>query len=103
MISLVETHRRYRAWAARFGQGPILVVGMGAGLAGAVLMSLAGPELRPVIFWKVLPWFALLAGPLAAFDAWGAAVHRARPREGLARALLILAICWGFALWALVR
>ena len=102
-MSLVELHQRYRNWAARLGQGPILAISVGASMVGVLVMSFAGPEFRPVIVSRVLPWFALIGGPLAAFDAWGAAMHRGRAQEGIIRALGILAMCWGFAVYAFMR
>ena len=94
---ILVAYRRYRTWAAKFGRGAVLWIGACAGVAGVLLIAVMG---RDWAMWRFLPWFATVAGPLASFDAYGAAAHRGVPREGFVRALIILLLCWGFAGYA---
>jgi len=99
----MELYRRYRIWASQLNQTAIVILSVSAAMIGVVALSLAGPDGRPVIFWKILPWLALVGGPLAAFDAWGAAAFRGHAREGIVRAAIILTTSWGFAAYAFLR
>jgi hypothetical protein len=97
LAMLLEAYGRYRAWAAGFGYGALTVIGMCAAACGLVLIAVMGFDWAE---WRFLPCLAALGGPLASFDAYGAAAHRGRTREGVARALFILALSWGFAAYA---
>jgi hypothetical protein len=99
-LSLREHYARYRTWASHFGTGSGVVIGAAAAGVAALVLAFAGRDGRVWIFHNLLPWFALLGAPIAAFDAWGAAVWRGRPREGAVRALVIIALMWGVAAWA---
>lgn len=94
---LLQAYRRYRVWAAGFDKGASRRLGACAGVGGVVLLAVMGSDWT---LWRFLPWFAAICGPLASFDAYGAAAHRGAPREGVARAVLILALCWGFSAYA---
>jgi hypothetical protein len=88
---MMTMYKRYRQWAAQFGQKDIMLIGAASGAIGYIVLIFLGKKLT----LSILPWVTLIATPLAAFDAWGAATHRGAPREGILRALVILALFWG--------
>lgn len=93
LVRTMKVYTQYRNWATKFGQKEIIVIGGVAGLVSSILVSIWGTG----VIVHFLPWFVLLVGPIAAFDAFGAAAHRGAVREGVLRASVILAIFWGLA------
>lgn len=89
-MDLRDLYRRYRRWAAQVDGSRAIALGAGAGGIAAGVLGLVGSEWRSIIFWNVLPWLVAIAIPIAAFDAWGAAMERGAPVEARVRALIIL-------------
>lgn len=67
----------------------MVAVGALAGTVAAILISLTRLLGWTPSWPSILGWFCLIAGPLAALDAWGAAMYRGRPREAWARLILV--------------
>ncbi|MBK7586149.1 MAG: hypothetical protein IPI67_38945 [Myxococcales bacterium] len=93
---MLDWYRRYRKWAhEEWDQRASVAMAACAGAAGAGLLSLwhiMGWSWRPL-----LGWVCLIGGPIAAFDAWGAAMYRGRAGEAWARSALIVVISLGAA------
>lgn len=94
-----DLYHRHRRRARRFGLGSIAVISVGGSMVGAKVMSFPGADGRETVIQTYLPWFMLVGGPVAAFDARGGARDRRRQAEGWARAGIILAVCWGTSAW----
>ncbi len=95
---LSAAYGRYRAWASRFDPRASTAIGSAFAMVGLALVSVKGSTWA---LWSFLPWLAAVGGPLAAIDAYGAAAHRGVPSHGIARAIFLLAISWGFAGYAM--
>lgn len=88
-----NAYKRYRKWATKFGQKQVMLLGGAMGAVGYAVILIFGVE--KVL--PILPWFAFIGGPIAAFDAWGAANHRGKPIEGFVRAMIIIVMFWALA------
>ncbi|MFO0568083.1 MAG: hypothetical protein U0263_20655 [Polyangiaceae bacterium] len=89
---MLGLYRAYRRWAHE-NVGPKQSVWLGAcaGALGAGLVSAS--HIFGFRMTTILGWLCVVGGPIAALDAFGAAVYRGRRAEGWVRLLLILAIC----------
>ena len=101
-MRLGDAYRRYRVWAARGNAASVASPGAFGAFVGSLVLGVASMYGREVVLWRVLPWIIALLAPIAAFDAWGAAMFRGSPREAWARACVVLILLGAFPVYALI-
>lgn len=100
-MKLLELHRSYRKWASNLGQKEVVILFVVIGLSISFIKNFVAID-KNFLMWRIMPWLCLFAGPIAAFDAWGAAMYRGESKEAKIRAAVLIILFWGFTFYALL-